>query len=176
MPIYDYACYTCKKVEEKFVKFSDKDTQSCTCGKGMVRLVSAPAKTVGRWGDQTGKWGVNGYFDRGLGATYYSSAEREKIAKAKGLIPLEDVGGDSFIENRMAAELNIKAEQDKILQSYKDKVAEYGGSKQAQVRAIEEILPAKDCLGNEGNVAILGANTFTGEKVDQSSKSNTGEN
>lgn len=177
MPIYDYACYTCKEIKERFVKHSDKDTQACTCGKGMVRLVSAPAKTAARWGDCSYKdSGINGRFDRGLGAYYKNTMERDAICKAKGLIPLEDVGGDSFIENRMAAELNIKAEQDKILQSYKDKVAEYGGSKAAQVRAIEEILPAKDCLGNEGNVAILGANTFTGEKVDQSSKSNTGEN
>jgi hypothetical protein len=118
------------------------------------------------------KWGVsgmkapsnvNGFFDRGLGATYYNSMEREKIAKSKGLVPLEDVGGDSFIDNRMAAELNIKAQQDKILNDYLGKVEEYGGSIQAKVRAIEEILPAKDCLGNTGNVDLLSRNTFTGE-------------
>jgi hypothetical protein len=164
MPIHDYACLDCNKIEEKFIKMSQvNDTFDCSCGKPMKRLMSAPAKTAGKWGDQTGKWGVNGCFDRGLGATYYTSAEREKIARSKGLVPLEDVGGDSFVENRMSAELNIKAEQDKILQSYKDKVAEYGGSVQAKVRAIEEVLPAKDCLGETGAVKTLSANINTGE-------------
>lgn len=165
MPIHDYICLECEKVEEKFVKMSQvgDDMPCSTCSKIMKKMISAPAKTSGRWGDQTGKWGVNGFYDRGLGATYYTSAERDKIARSKGLVPLEDVGGDSFIENRMAAELSIKSQQDKILQDYKDKVAQYGGTKQAQVRAIEEILPAKDCLGGTGNVDLLSRNLNTGE-------------
>jgi len=125
MPIHDYVCVTCENVQEKFIKMSQvNDTFTCQCGTELKRLMSVPAKTAGKWGDQTGKWGVNGFYDRGLGATYYTSAEREKIARAKGLVPLEDVGGDSFIENRFVAEMNIKAEQDKILQDYKNKVAE----------------------------------------------------
>jgi putative FmdB family regulatory protein len=165
MPIHDYACFECEKIEEKFIKMSQvNDVMSCsTCGKEMKRMMSLPAKTSGKWGDQTGKWGVNGFYDRGLGATYYTSAEREKIARSKGLVPLEDVGGDSFIENRFSAERNIREQQDKILQDYKDKVKEYGGSIQAKVRAIEEVLPAKDCIGETGNVKTLAANSFTGE-------------
>lgn len=164
MPMYDFICYTCKKQTDRLCKFENKDAQTCKdCDSPLHSLVSAPAKTAGKWGDQTGKWGVNGCFDRGLGATYYNSMDRERIAKSKGLIPLEDVGGDSFVEKRMSAELNIKAEQDKILQSYKDKVSEYGGSIQAKVRAIEEVLPANDCLGETGAVKTLSANTFTGE-------------
>jgi len=92
--------------------------------------------------------------------------EREAICKAKGLVPLSEVGGDDFVTNRLAAEKDIKAQQDKILQTYLDKVETYGGDVKAKVRAIEETLPANDCLGNEGNVAVLNANTFTGEKVD----------
>ena len=76
---------------------------------------------------------------------------------------MDAVGGDSFVEKRMSAELNIKAEQDKILQSYKDKVEQYGGTVQAKVRAIEEVLPAKDCLGETGAVKTLSANINTGE-------------
>lgn len=164
MPLFDYICYTCKKQTDRLCKYENKDAQTCKdCDSPLHSLVSAPAKTAGKWGDQTGKWGVNGCFDRGLGATYYTSMERERIAKSKGLVPLEDVGGDSFVEKRMSAELNIKAEQDKVLQSYKDKVAEYGGSIQAKVRAIEEVLPAKDCLGETGNVKTLSANINTGE-------------
>lgn len=164
MPMYDFICYTCKKQTDRLCKFENKESQTCKdCDSPLHSLVSAPAKTAGKWGDQTGKWGVNGCYDRGLGATYYNSMDRERIAKSKGLIPLEDVGGDSFVEKRMSAELNIKAEQDKILQSYKDKVSEYGGSIQAKVRAIEEVLPAKDCLGETGNVDLLSRSTFTGE-------------
>lgn len=164
MPMYDFICYTCKKQTDRLCKFENKDAQTCKdCDSPLHSLVSAPAKTAGKWGDQTGKWGVNGCFDRGLGATYYTSMDRERIAKSKGLVPLEDVGGDSFVEKRMSAELNIKAEQDKILQSYKDKVSEYGGSIQAKVRAIEEVLPAKDCLGETGAVKTLSANINTGE-------------
>ncbi len=165
MPIHDYACFDCEKIEEKFIKMSQvNEAMSCSsCGKEMKRMMSLPAKTAGKWGDQTGKWGVNGFYDRGLGATYYTSAEREKIARAKGLVPLEDVGGDSFVENRFAAEKSIREQQDKILQEYKNKVTEYGGSIQAKVRAIEEVLPAKDCIGETGNVKTLAANPFTGE-------------
>ena len=162
--MYDFICYTCKKQTDRLCKFENKDAQTCKdCDSPLHSLVSAPAKTAGKWGDQTGKWGVNGFFDRGLGATYYNSMEREKIAKSKGLVPLEDVGGDSFIENRMSAELNIKAQQDKILNDYLGKVEEYGGTIQAKVRAIEEILPAKDCLGATGNVDLLSRNINTGE-------------
>lgn len=161
--MYDFICYTCKKQTDRLCKFENKESQTCKdCDSPLHSLVSAPAKTAGKWGDQIGKWGVNGCYDRGLGATYYNSMDRERIAKSKGLIPLEDVGGDSFVEKRMSAELNIKAEQDKILQSYKDKVSEYGGSIQAKVRAIEEVLPAKDCLGETGAVKTLSA-TFKGE-------------
>lgn len=166
MPLYDYLCYKCKKQTDRLCKYEDKDTQTCKdCDSILHALVSPSAKTAMKWGvsGMRAASNVNGVFDRGLGATYYNSMDRERIAKSKGLIPLEDVGGDSFVEKRMSAELNIKAEQDKILQSYKDKVSEYGGSIQAKVRAIEEVLPANDCLGETGAVKTLSANTFTGE-------------
>jgi putative FmdB family regulatory protein len=164
MPIYDFICYACKKQSDRLCKFENKDSQICKDCDGPLRsLVSAPAKTSGKWGDQTGKWGVNGCFDKGLGATYYNNDQREKIAKSKGLIPLDAVGGDSFVEKRMSAEISIKGQQDKILQEYKDKVEQYGGTTQAKVRAIEEVLPAKDCIGETGAVKTLSANTFTGE-------------
>lgn len=166
MPIKEAACYECKTVEDLLVRMSEVSNPppSCpVCSGSRSYLVSAPQKTAGKWGDQTGKFGVNGFYDRGLGATYYNNDQRDRIAKAKGLIPLDAVGGDAFVEKRMTAEMNIKAEQDKILQSYKDKVEQYGGSQQAKVRAIEEILPATDCLGETGAVKTLSANIHTGE-------------
>lgn len=165
MPIYDFICYTCKKQTDRLVKFENKDTQTCKdCDSILHPLVTAPAKTAMKWGvsGMRAASNVNGIYDRGLGATYYNSMDRERIAKSKGLIPLEAVGGDSFIENRMSAEISIKGQQDKILQEYKDKVEQYGGTTQAKVRAIEEVLPATDCLGETGAVKTLAANTFTG--------------
>jgi len=166
MPIFENMCYTCRKVEEVVTKWDTPVSECPMCGSERKRLVSAPAKTAMKWGECWGTQGVNGVYDRGLGATYHTSMEREAICKAKGLVPLSEVGGDDFVTNRLAAEKDIKAQQDKILQTYLDKVEHYGGDVKAKVRAIEETLPANDCLGNEGNVAVLNANTFTGEKVD----------
>ena len=122
-----------------------------------------PARTSARWGDCGGAHGVNGTYDRGLGATYHNSMEREAIMKAKGLVSLEDVGGDHFVQDRLSAEQRTKAEQDKVLSSYHTKVTEYGGDEQAKVKAIEDLFPARECLENTGNTAIINANPCTGE-------------
>ena len=155
MPLREIACKTCKSIDEDILGMSESPSDCPKCGGERKILFSLVAKTPGRWGDQTGKFGVNGCFDRGLGASYHTSMEREKIARSKGLIPLEDVGGDNFVEARLSQEKSIKDEQDRILRAYKDKVEAYGGSKAAQCRAIEEILPASDCLGNSGAVKAL---------------------
>jgi hypothetical protein len=145
------------------------EPEMCECGERKIFAVSMPAKTSMRWGDSGcgASSNINGVFDRGLGTTYKNSMERDAICKAKGLIPLSDVGGDHFVADRLSAEKDIKAKQDAILASYHNKVAEYGGDKQAQVKAIQEILPASDCLGNEGNVDILSANSFTGQSLNE---------
>ena len=163
MPIYENMCYTCRKVEEVVTKWDTPASECPMCGSERKRLVSAPAKTAMRWGDNgiSGQ-GVNGTYDRGLGATYYTSMERDAICKAKGLVPLSEVGGDSFVEKRMSTEIEVKAQQDKVMQTYLDKKAEYGGSKAAAARAVLETFPANDCLGNEGNVGILNKNVNTG--------------
>lgn len=153
------------KIEEVLVKMDAEPPVCKECGSERKFLISMPAKTSGRWGDNTGKYGVNGCFDRGLGATYYNSMEREAICKAKGLIPLSDVGGDNFVEKRLTEEAQIKRDQDRILQSYHDKIAYYGGGDEAKIKAIEEILPAKDCLSGGGAVETLSKTIDTsGEK------------
>jgi hypothetical protein len=141
-------------VDEDILGLSESPSACPTCGGERRILFSLVAKTPLRWGDSQAP-SVNGFFDRGLGASYHTSMEREKIARSKGLIPLEDVGGDNFVEARLSQEKSIKDEQDRILRAYKDKVETYGGSKAAQCRAIEEILPASDCLGNSGAVKAL---------------------
>lgn len=164
----DEACLSCNTIEEVLCKW-DAEPATCSCGTKKIVLVSMPAKTAMRWGDcgMGASSNINGVFDRGLGTTYKNSMEREAICKAKGFIPLSEVGGDHFIADRLSAEKDIKAKQDAVLASYHNKVAEYGGDKAAQVKAIQEILPANDCLGNEGNVDILSSNSFTGSSLNE---------
>lgn len=164
MPIYEVMCWTCRKVEEVISRFEDPTSECPMCGRERKRLVSAPAKTAMKWGECWGAQGVNGTYDRGLGATYYTSMERDAICRAKGLVPLSEAGGDAFIEKRISTEIEVKAQQDKVMQTYLDKLDTYGGSKQAEVRAMEETFPANDCLGNDGNVGILNKNVHTGIK------------
>lgn len=163
MPLRDEACLSCNTITEVLCKW-DAGPETCSCGTTKIVLVSMPARTSARWGDAgiAASSNVNGVFDRGLGATYHNSMEREAICKAKGLVPLSDVGGDHFIADRLSAEKDIKSKQDAILASYHSKVAEYGGGKAAQVKAAEEIMPARDCLDKAGNVDILLSNSFTG--------------
>lgn len=162
MPLKDLMCWKCRKVEEVLVKMDSEPKDCEMCGSPRKFLPSAPAKTAMKWGECWGAQGVNGTYDRGLGATYYTSMERDAICRAKGLVPLSEAGGEAFIEKRISTEIEVKAQQDKVMQTFLDKKAEYGGSKQAEVRAQLETFPANDCLGNEGNVGILNKNVHTG--------------
>lgn len=155
MPLKDAACKHCMKIEEVLLKMDELCPPCKVCGGERKFLISMPAKTSGRWGDNTGKYGVNGCFDRGLGATYYNSMEREAICKAKGLIPLSDVGGDKFVEKRLSEQAQLKNDQDRILQAYNDKTSYYGGGVQGKIRAIEEVFPASDCLHETGAVNTI---------------------
>jgi len=155
MPLKEAACKQCMNIEEVLVKM-DAECPSCkVCGSERKFLLSMPAKTSGRWGDNTGKYGVNGCYDRGLGATYYTSMEREAICKAKGLIPLSDVGGDNFVEKRLSDQAQLKSDQDRILQAYHDKISYYGGDMNAKIKAVEEVFPASDCLHETGAVNTI---------------------
>lgn len=155
MPIFEEACIVCNKIEEVIKKYEEPTSDCPKCGSTRKRLISAHAHTPGRFGDNTGKYGVNGCFDRGLGATYYNSMEREAICKAKGLIPLSDVGGDKFVETRLNEQAQLKNDQDRILQAYNDKTSYYGGGVQGKIRAIEEVFPASDCLHETGAVNTI---------------------
>ena len=89
MPLFDYFCG--KHVHEALFLPKEEipnQIQCPECGQLALKQLSMPASTPGRWGDQTGKYGVNGFFDRGLGARYHTSMERDAIMDAKGLAPL----------------------------------------------------------------------------------------
>lgn len=129
MPLFDYDCG--EHTHEVFFKAGQKvsDFLECPhCQKTAVKKLSAPAYTPGRWGDQTGKYGVNGFFDRGLGATYHTSMEREKLMEAKGLVSLSDFD-DNYVEDKAQETIAHQTMQDANLKEYKENVQKFGGDK-----------------------------------------------
>jgi len=123
------------------------------CGVEAPRLhVYRIAKTPGRWGDQTGKYGVNGYYDKGLGATYHSSMEREKIMKAKGLVSLEDYDQHMWEDETEKRVAKAQAQQD--LSDRLDTARAKHGDDHGKV--YEEAMPAEKCLaGDYDNLFIV---------------------
>ncbi len=94
MPIYEYMCYTCKKQSDRLVKFENKEAQHCyDCNSKLKALVTAPAKTAGRWGD------TGGGFDRSLGRHFKNSMEKEKWIKDNGLVSSSDIGGKGAVDD-----------------------------------------------------------------------------
>ncbi len=88
MPLFDYECGDRHRFEEFFKAGSEIPLSiPCkTCRQPAIKQLSTPAFTPGRWGDQTGKYGVNGFYDKGLGARYHNSMEREKLMDSRGVV------------------------------------------------------------------------------------------
>ena len=93
------------------------------------------------------KWGINGFFDRGLGVRYNSYEERDAICKARGVVPLDDMP-KYYLEDH-----NEKAmKYEKYLDDRAD--AYWEGAKACkdikdQERFWEEYCPAKPALDGE---------------------------
>ena len=102
------------------------------CGELALKQMSMPANTPGRWGDQTGKYGVNGFFDRGLGATYHTSMERESIMDAKGLTSVSDFD-KHHIEDAMEKTIAANNQQDANIARYKANIKKFNGDKSMAV-------------------------------------------
>lgn len=155
MPMMLYTCSGCDRSFEELVPHPAPDAIDCImCGVEAPRLhVYRIAKTPGRWGDQTGKYGVNGYYDKGLGATYHSSMEREKIMKAKGLVSLEDYDPHMWEDETEKRVAKAQAQQD--LSDRLDTARAKHGDDHGKV--YEEAMPAEKCLAGDYD------NLFTAE-------------
>ena len=135
MPIHGYKCPDGHYSEELFrnAGLVTKQITCRYCDQLADKQLSAPAFTPGRWGDQMGKYGVNGFFDRGLGASYSNSMERERIADAKGLAPASDFDqhhAADCMEKQQAAD----NQHTKNMEKYKSSLKDHGD----QGRAIAE--------------------------------------
>jgi len=146
VPIYEYACQCGALAEDLFRMNEAPDTIPCPrCAGDLVRLVSLPAHTPGRWGDNTGRYGVNGFYDRGLGATYHNTMEREKLCRDRGLIPLQDMGADWW-DRRTEDQLAEKRKDERLAEKLQTTAKKYGGD---MTRAISEVMPARDILAGK---------------------------
>lgn len=121
MPLYEFQCKECKTKHEKLLKISDRDlfikNNSCECGGDLTNCISLPAFTPGLYGDQTGKYGANGYYSKSLGAYVDNKKVEEKLMKDRGFIRENDLGKD-FWSNETAKRKSLLVEQDKISEEY----------------------------------------------------------
>ena len=133
MPLFDYFCG--EHVHEAL--FMPKEEVPCSikcpeCDKESIKQVSTPAHTPGRWGDQTGKYGVNGFFDRGLGARYHTSMQREALMDKKGLVSTGDFD-KHHVEDSLQRQVVAENQADANIARYKSNLNKFEGDKSRAV-------------------------------------------
>lgn len=94
MPLKDFKCKQCNKIEEHLVKAETASTICSSCGANTYSLVSMPAKTARRWGD------TNLGYDYNLKRSFSSISEKDKYLEANNLVPISEFKGD-FLETTM---------------------------------------------------------------------------
>lgn len=101
MPIFEHRCTKCFEVKEDLYKGDCPETVTCPkCGSEAKRKMSLYARTPGLFGDcGLGGTAVNGVYDRGLGASYQNSRERDRLIAERGVIPLSDLGSYAIEDN-----------------------------------------------------------------------------
>lgn len=131
MPLREYTCDQGHITEELFFRGEKHpDTMACAhCENKATLIMSAMAKTAGRWGDSLG--GVNGHYDAGLGCTYQNHQEKDRILRERGLVPLEDLGGDQFFDSVVDAQVQADAKMDADIATYKQAVKDLGSKEEA---------------------------------------------
>lgn len=137
MPIYEYACKSGHITERLFKMDARPETVACShCSNVASSVISLIAFTPLRYGDCTGKYGVNGFHDRGLGATYHNSMERDALMKKKGLISWEEAGGDAAYDRYKTAQIATAKGQDAYLETFDTVVNQGGAIKKAHELAV----------------------------------------
>ncbi len=157
MPFYEFKCKGCKNVVEALVDMDKDDLwmdehECIICDKdgrrkqhGWTRLISAPARTVTLWGDETGKYGVNGMYSSALGRRVTNKREEERICRKMGYVNANDLPKD-FVDNKIQSQLAEDQHFENLNSAYKKKVEEYGSTYGGTMKAICEVLPAKEML------------------------------
>lgn len=108
------------------------------------RVLPIPAKP-----SNTAQFGINGKYDRGLGCTYTSWKERDKIASDKGLVPL-DALPPNFVEDKLEYQKNKREAFRAYNEIRHEAVQTYG-----EELAGSKILPDYDIINNTGTFKLI---------------------
>lgn len=93
MAIYVFKCVNCGKEYEHITsweKMQRSEIVCKSCNLVMERQMTCHAHTPGLFGDQTGTYGVNGKYNKGLGCYVKNDRDAERIAKSRGLVPFSE--------------------------------------------------------------------------------------
>ena len=120
MAIYEYRIYdedgnpTSEIIEKQF-KFAERPKQLVSNQGRIAKLiVSAPARMAAQWADAAGtRYGVNGFYNRGLGVRVSSDAEADKIAASRGLVRLDNYDNQHLLQDNVEAVKANDAREDR---------------------------------------------------------------
>jgi len=115
MPLFDVQCES-KHTQEILLKPTEP-VPDCPCGAPRKKLPSLVARTSARWGDCS-MGGVNGHYDASLGGSYRNSMERDALMKAKGVVHLDDVGGDAAVDAHFDRQKRAEKANDNYMATY----------------------------------------------------------
>ena len=120
MPIYEFRVYDAdgnptNEIITKQCKYAQRPKQLVSSEGRIARLiVSAPARMAAQWADAAGtRYGVNGYYNRGLGVRVSSEAEADKIAASRGLVRLDNYDNKHLLEDNVEAVRENDAREDR---------------------------------------------------------------
>lgn len=145
MPINDWVCPMCNKVEEIFTKSrtSEVEVLCKSCHTVMTKKFPVVAKMSTLWnaGWNKGLEG-QGIYSKSLGKKVHSQREEETIMRARGFVPESDFG-KHFIDDQQEKLAAEKAAGEAESKRWLDNVAKFDGNKEL---AAVETWPAHEML------------------------------
>lgn len=147
--IVNFMCGSCYHKEEELFYASEVCPNHIECpqctGKSWP-LVPLTSKTASRWGH---RGQVEGVFDNGLGQKVYTSMDKERIMKERGIEPLHSFA-QHMTEDWAEAKGKKLDAQDKAQEAYAANLIKFDGNEElAQI----ETYPAQECLDGTGHAA-----------------------
>lgn len=91
MPLFEFKCKSCDFMHEELVRHNtDYSNWKCDCGGKLEKQISLFAKTADRWGDNTGTYGVNGFYCPQSGKRFKSKRDQEAWMTRNGKVRVSD--------------------------------------------------------------------------------------
>lgn len=148
MPLKVHRCASCEVDIELLLPKEEGALH--VCGEPLVALgpgANLIAHTPNRWGDPLG--GVNGHYDRGLGARYSNTMERERIMRQRGVVHESEVSNKHFLEDNYERKVAEKAKHDAFAAKMEASSKKFEGDRFQAERALEDAMPAEAILRGE---------------------------